>query len=266
MEALSFLIYPFAACALLIMIHAYFGMHILERGLIFVDLSLAQFIGIGIACSIYFGAEGMLMQVYLAGFAVLGGFILSFSRRITRYTNIEAFIGVLYVFSLAAGVLILDRSPHGTEALKTLLNGNIVWTGPGEILSTLILYTAVGILHAVFQKRFWTMSTRGEGAYGWELLFFLSFAVVLIKSIQIAGILQVFAFLIVPALTGRMMAARTVSALAWGWALGILSSIFGLFASYRWDLPAAPVIIGSMSLIYFIALVCSAHKKSAAGK
>ncbi len=255
MEALSFLIYPFAACVMLILIHAYFGMHILERGLIFVDLSLAQFIGIGIACSIYFGAEDPVRQLYLAGFAALGALILSFSRRIARHTNIEAFIGVLYVFSLATGVLILDRSPHGTEALKTLLNGNIVWTGPGEILSTAILYTAVGVVHVVFRKKFWRLSARGEGAYGWELLFFLSFAAVLIKSIQMAGILQVFAFLIVPALTGRMMSARNFPALAWGWTLGGLSSIFGLYASYRWDLPAAPVIIASMSMIYFIVLI-----------
>jgi zinc/manganese transport system permease protein len=259
MEALSFLFYPFAACVLLILIHVYFGMHILERGLIFVDLSLAQFIGIGIACSVFFGAEDIAKQIYPAVFAALGAFILSFSRRVARHTNIEAFIGVLYVFSLSAGVLILDRSPHGTEALKTLLNGNIIWTGPREILSTMILYVAVGVIHIVFRKKFWTLSARGKGAYGWELLFFLSFAAVLIKSIQMAGILQVFAFLIVPALTGKIIGGKTTATLIWGWALGALSSVFGLFASYRWDLPAAPAIIASMSMVYFTILFCKAR-------
>ena len=259
MEALSFLFYPFAACVLLIMIHVYFGMHILERGLIFVDLSLAQFIGIGIACSVFFGAEDITKQIYLAVFAALGAIILSFSRSIARHTNIEAFIGVLYVFSLSAGVLILDRSPHGTEALKILLNGNIIWTGPRELLSTLVLYASIGALHIVFRAKFRDLSAHGKGAYGWELLFFLSFAAVLIKSIQIAGILQVFAFLIVPALTGKIIAARNVFVLVWGWVLGGLSSLFGLFASYRWDLPAAPVIIASMSMVYFTILFCKAR-------
>ncbi|KAF0156356.1 MAG: zinc/manganese transport system permease protein [Syntrophaceae bacterium] len=259
MEALFFLFYPFAACVLLILIHVYFGMHILERGLIFVDLSLAQFIGIGIACSVFFGVEGITKQIYPAVFAALGAFILSFSRRIARHTNIEAFIGVLYVFSLSAGVLILDRSPHGTEALKTLLNGNIIWTGPKELLSTLVLYAFVGALHIIFRTKFWNLSAYGKGAYGWELLFFLSFAAVLIKSIQIAGILQVFAFLIVPALTGRIIAARNVSVLVWGWTLGGLSSLLGLSASYRWDLPAAPVIIASMSIFYLTTLFCKAR-------
>jgi zinc/manganese transport system permease protein len=96
----------------LILIHAYFGIHILERGIIFVDLSLAQFVGVGIALSFLFGYEGTERYIFSGAFAILGAFILAFSRRIARYTDIEAFIGVLYIFSFAASILILDRSPR----------------------------------------------------------------------------------------------------------------------------------------------------------
>ena len=96
------LIWPFAACVLIILIHAYFGIHILERGIIFVDLSLAKFVGVGIALSFLFGHEGTERYIFSVAFAVLGAFILAFSRRIARYTNIEAFIGVLYIFSFAS--------------------------------------------------------------------------------------------------------------------------------------------------------------------
>jgi len=151
MEVLSFLIWPFAACVLLILIHAYFGIHILERGIIFVDLSLAQFVGVGIALSFLFGYEGTERYVFSIAFALLGAIILSFSRRIAKFTNIEAFIGVLYIFSFAASILILDRSPHGLEEFKSILNGSIIWVDPQNVFYTFILYFIIAIPHFVFR-------------------------------------------------------------------------------------------------------------------
>jgi zinc/manganese transport system permease protein len=202
MEALNFLVYPFLACLLLIVIHAYFGIHILQRGIIFVDLALAQFIGIGIALSFLFGEKhGTILALV---FAVIGAFILSLSKRVARLVNIEAFIGVLYIFSLSAAILILDRSPHGLEEFKTILNGNIIWVTPHEVLTTFLVYGAVGILHFILRKQFLALSYEGKGTAFLEFLFFASFAVVLVKSVRMAGILQVFSFLVIPALIGRL--------------------------------------------------------------
>lgn len=255
MEAFSFFVYPLAACILLILIHAYFGIHILERGIIFVDLSLAQFIGIGIALACLGGHGGSGEYLLPAFFAVLGAFILSLSRRIAAYTNIEAFIGVLYIFSLTAAVLILDRSPHGTEEFKNILNGNIIWVGGREILLTFLLYGGIGVFHYAFRRRFFLLSQEGKGGFFWEFIFFCSFAAVLVKSVQIAGIMQVFAFLIIPALIGRLFTSSPFRVLLIGWLLGFSSSAFGLFASYRWDLPTAPLIVASLSIVYFLLLV-----------
>jgi len=255
MEAFSFFLYPLAACILLILIHAYFGIHILERGIVFVDLSLAQFIGVGIVCSFIFSHEGVMKHAFSVGFAVLGALILAFSRRLAKHTNIEAFIGVLYIFSLGIGMLILDRTPHGTEEFKTILNGNIIWITGEDLFYTFIIYAVIGIFHFIFRKRFFSLSSEGGGSYLWEFLFFLSFAIVLVKSVQMAGILQVFAFLIIPALIGKLFTEKPIKVLICGWLLGFLSSSFGLFASYQWDLPTAPLIVASLSILYFTMLL-----------
>jgi len=261
MEAFTFFIYPLAACILLILIHAYFGIHILERGIVFVDLSLAQFIGVGIACSFLFSHDGVMKYVFSVGFAVLGALILALSRRIVKYTNIEAFIGVLYIFSLGIGMLILDRTPHGTEEFKTILNGNIIWINGNDLFYTFIIYAVIGIFHFIFRKKFFSLSSNSEGSYLWEFLFFLSFAIVLVKSVQMAGILQVFSFLIIPALIGKLFTVKPLRVLIGGWLLGFLSSSFGLFASYKWDLPTAPLIVASLSILYFLMLLIKAIGK-----
>lgn len=254
METFNFLIYPFLACVLLILIHTYFGIHILERGIIFVDLCLAQFIGLGIALSLLMGYGGEDNYILFI-FAVLGASILTLSRRIARVTNIEAFIGTLYIFSLSASILVLDRSPHGLEQLKALLNGNILWTTRWDLLYTFILYSLVGCLHIVLSKRFFELSRRGSGGLPWEFLFFLSFALVLVSSVKLAGILQVFAFLVIPALTGRLYTDEPLKILLVGWLIGILASLLGITVSYLSDLPTSPVIVLSLCLIFFILLL-----------
>src|SRR4030042_4461092 len=172
MEALSFLLYPFLGCVALIIIHAYFGVHILERGIIFVDIALAQFIGIGIALSFFFGHKNSYL--FSIVFAVLGAFILSLSKKIAKSVNIEALIGVMYIFSFAASILILDRSPHGAEEFKSILNGNILWLTPKDVLSAFILYGLLGGVHFIFRKKFLSLTFYGNNRFAWEFLFFLT--------------------------------------------------------------------------------------------
>jgi zinc/manganese transport system permease protein len=253
MEAISFLIWPFLACLLLVLIHVYFGIHILERGIIFVDLALAQFIGIGIALAFAYGEEKTLPLSIL--FAFLGALILALSRKAARYVNIEAFIGVLYIFSFAAAILILDRSPHGMEEFKTIMNGSIIWVTPKEILSTSFLYGSVGALHFFLRRRFFALTFERKGNFLMEFLFFATFAVVLVKSVKIAGILQVFSFLVIPALIGRLFFRKQFSILLIGWLVGVIISFGGIYFSFRLDLPTAPLIVAGLAFSFFILLV-----------
>jgi zinc/manganese transport system permease protein len=252
-DTLIFLLYPFLACVLLVLIHAYFGIHILERGIIFVDLALAQFIGIGIAISFLFGEnESYLLPLV---FAVLGAAVLALSKWVSRYVNVEAFIGVVYIFSVSAAILILDRSPHGLEEFKTILNGNIIWVTPHELRSTFFIYAAVGLLHFFLRRQFLALSYEGKGTYVLELLFFLSFAMVLVKSVKLAGIMQVFSFLVLPALIGRLFSLKPFQVLIIGWVIGVAASVVGILLSYFLDLPTGPVIVAGMALAFFALLV-----------
>ncbi len=259
MEALNFLVYPFLACLLLIVIHAYFGIHILQRGIIFVDLALAQFIGIGIALSFLLGEEKSYLLSGL--FALIGAMILAVSKRAARHVNIEAFIGVLYIFSVSTAILILDRSPHGLEDFKTIMNGNIIWVTGGNLLATLIVYGLVGAVHVVLRKQFYALSFEGKGSFLLEFLFFASFAVVLVKSVQMAGILQVFSFLVIPALVGRLFFQQPLQVLMTGWSVGVLISMGGILLSYKLDLPTAPVIVMGLATVFFILLIIRYFRK-----
>ena len=256
MEALNFLLYPFLACVALVLIHAYFGIHILERGIIFVDIALAQFIGIGIALSFFLSYENTYSLSTV--FAVLGASILSLSRRIGNLINIEAFIGVLYIFSFAVSILILDRSPHGAEEFKAVLNGNILWLTPKEVLSAFVLYGILGAFHFAFRKRFLALTFESRNGLFWEFLFFLTFALVLVKSVRMAGILQVFSFLIIPALIGRLYTKAPFKILLIGWVAGLVASFIGIGVSYKLDLPTAPVTVASLSLVFVLLLIVKA--------
>jgi len=255
METLAFLVWPFGACLLLILIHTWFGVHILERGIIFVDLALAQFISIGIALSLL--ADGYRMPLAVL-FALGGALIMTFTRRVARHVNVEAFIGVLYIFSFAVCTLILDRTPHGMEEFKTILNGNILWVTPEALASTALLYGAVGLLHWLLRERFHDLTFKGEGPLWVEFLFFASFALVLVKSVMMAGILQVFSFLVVPALLGRLFFRSTGQILMAGWLAGTIMSSGGIAVSHLLDLPTAPVIVAGLALLFFVALAAKA--------
>lgn len=252
MDALSLLVWPFVACLLLILIHTWFGVHILERGIIFVDLALAQFISIGIALSLLLDGYRTPLAVL---FALAGALVMSLTRRIARHVNVEAFIGVIYIFSFAICTLILDRTPHGMEEFKSILNGNILWVTPEVLSSTALLYAAVGLLHWLLRRRFHLLTFRGEGSLGLEFLFFASFALVLVKSVMLAGILQVFSFLVIPALAGRLFFTGTGAILATGWIVGTMASGGGIALSHRLDLPTAPVIVAGMAALFAVLLV-----------
>lgn len=258
METVSFLLWPFGACLLLILIHTWFGVHILERGIIFVDLALAQFISIGIALSLL--ADGYRMPLAVL-FALGGALIMTFTRRVARHVNVEAFIGVLYIFSFAVCTLILDRTPHGMEEFKSILNGNILWVTPEALASTALPYGVVGLLHWCLRERFHELTFKGEGPLWVEFLFFGGFALVLVKSVMIAGILQVFSFLVVPALLGRLFFSSTGQILVAGWLAGTLVSSGGIAVSHLLDLPTAPVIVAGLALLFFVALALKAFSR-----
>ncbi len=253
---------PFLACLILTGIHAYLGIHVIERKIIFVDLSLAQIAALGATVAILFGFDLHGIAVY--GFSLAATFIgaIVFALTRTRKEKIpqEAIIGIVYAVSAALAILILSHAPEGDEHIRHMLVGNILLVTSPEILKMLILYSAVGILHWKFRERFLLISTRPEEAYRqkipvklWDLLFYLSFGLVVTSSVQIAGVLLVFSFLIVPAVIAMLFSDQVAKRLWIGWLAGAFTSLAGIALSYFADLPTGATVVCAFGAVLLAA-------------
>lgn len=251
---LELLLWPFVAGVVLAGIHGWFGQHVLARGVIFVDLSLAQMAALGLTVAILAGHPVQSEAGYWYAFAFAGGGALLFAaaRPLEHSVPQEAVIGIVYAVSAALGVLALDRAPQGAEHIKQLLIGSILSVTPGEIAELAILYAAVAAVHVVFRKPLLEASFDPAAAaahrrpvFVWDLVFYGSFAVVVTSSVRIAGVLLVFSYLIIPAALAALFAHRLLARLALAWTLGIAFTAGGLLASWHWDLPTGPAIVAT---------------------
>jgi len=239
-EALTFLWPSFLEAVCLVGIHAYFGIQVLARKVIFVDLALAQIAALGATVAFMLGhpAQSPATYGYSLAFTLLAAVLLALTRSWGTRVPQEALIGVIYVVAAAAAILLIDRAPQGAEHLKQILTGNILTSGLDEVAVIVPLYAAVGLLHWPLRHRL-----SGAGSLLWEFVFYASFGVVVTSSVAIAGVLLVFSFLIIPAAIGVMFASSLPRQLAIGWIVGTLTSAAGLAASFAFDLPTGAAMV-----------------------
>src|SRR3990172_5496420 len=234
--ALDFLLLPFLACLVLTAIHAYLGIHILARGVIFVDLALAQIAALGATVAFLLGhpLQSEAAYWYALAFASAGAVLFALSRPRTQRIPHEAIIGIVYVAAAAAAVLAVDRAPQGAEYIKAMLVGNILTVSEETLTRTAALYAGIGVLHWALRHRFLQISLdpeavaqEGRWVRAWDFAFYLSFGVVVTSSVRMAGVLLVFAFLIIPAAAGALFAGAVWARLVLGWILGTAASVAG---------------------------------------
>jgi zinc/manganese transport system permease protein len=265
MSILGFLLMPFLAGLILTGIHAYLGVHVVERGVIFVDLSLAQIAALGTTIAYLAGHDlhDPVTYFWSLGFTIVGAAIFALTR-VHRETRIpqEAIIGIVYAVSAAAAILAMSKAPEGTEHLKDMLVGNILTVSWREIITTLILYTLVGIFHYVFRKRFLAISIDANAAAAsgmnvkfWDFLFYTSFGFVVTSSVTIAGVLLVFSYLIVPSVAAMLFSRRIGVRLAIGWTMGAIVSAAGILASFQLDLPTGATIVCTFGVALVILAI-----------
>ena len=255
---------PLVAALILVGIHGYLGIHIIARGVIFVDLALAQVAAFGYTMGTLLGlAHGSLAAYGLSvGATLLGALVLSFSRIEHEHVTQEALIGVVYVTASAATILLAAQAPRGAEHVEELLTGTLLWVTWPEILKTGLIYAAVGAIHWFLHDRFFTISLEPEVAAeegwrlrSWDFLFYGLFGVVVTSSVEIAGVLVVFSFLVIPAVIAFLFASRPSALLAIAWTVGTLSTVVGLFASFQFDLPTGPIVVCVFALALVVALL-----------
>jgi zinc/manganese transport system permease protein len=262
MDLFAFLLVPFLAGLILTGIHAYLGLHVVERGVIFVDLSLAQIAALGTTVAYLAGNDLHSQATYFwsLGFTIAGAAIFALTRLHgeTRVPQ-EAIIGIVYAVSAAAAILAMSKAPEGTEHLKDMLVGNILTVSPREVLVTAILYAIVGAFHYVFRRRFLAISMDADAAAAsglrvkfWDFLFYTSFGFVVTSSVAIAGVLLVFSYLIVPSVAAMLFANTIAKRLVFGWAMGAIVSAIGILLSFQLDLPTGATIVCTFGVVLTI--------------
>jgi zinc/manganese transport system permease protein len=262
MTIFQILLPAFVASLILTGIHAYLGVHVVERGVIFVDLSLAQIAALGTTVAYLAGYDLHSNTAYLfsLSFTFLGAAIFAMSRshRKTRIPQ-EAIIGIVYAVSAAVAILVMSKATQETEHLKEMLVGNILSVSWPELFKTAALYSVVGLFHYIFRRRFLLISMneaeaqrQGINIRLWDFLFYMSFGFVVTSSVAIAGVLLVFCFLIVPSVSAMLFTERLGPRLAIGWTMGAIVSAAGVMLSFELDLPTGAAIVATFGAALLI--------------
>src|SRR6516162_11071659 len=263
MDVFAFLLAPFVASLILTGIHAYLGVHVVERGVIFVDLSLAQIAALGTTIAVLYGLDPHGRYTYFVSllFTFIGAAVFSMIRGQKARIPQEAVIGICYAVASAAAILAMSKSVQETEHLKEMLVGNILTVSWFEVKKTAALYGAIGLFHYIFRRKFLLISldpeaaeARGISTRFWDFLFYASFGFVVTSSVAIAGVLLVFCYLIVPSVGAMLFADRIGPRLAIGWTMGTLVSALGCYFSVVFDTPTGATIVCTFGAV----LVCMA--------
>ena len=258
---LQFLAPAIAASLIIAGIHAYLGLHVVERGVIFVDLSLAQIASLGAAIAVLQGADAHDPIIYWMslGFTLIGALIFAMIKGQEAHIPQEAIIGISYAVASAAVILTMSKATGEAEHLKDMLVGNILSVQWPEVGLTAAIYLAIGVFHYMFRKRFLEISVdpkavaaRGISVRFWDFLFYASFGFVVTRSVAIAGVLLVFCYLIVPSIGGMLFSERIGVRLVIGWVMGVVVSMLGMYLSVLYDLPTGATIVCTFGLVLIL--------------
>lgn len=252
----------FVAALLLLGLHSYLGIHVIARGVIFVDLAIAQMAALGWTAAVIVGFEAGSLSAYLVGLftTLIAAGLFSVSRMGHRYITQEAIIGIVFVVASAATILLASQAPRGAEHVEELLTGSLLWVTWPTIARIGIVYAVLGLLQWLLRRRFLTISLQPELARsagwsvrGWDFLFYVLFGVMVTLSVEVAGVLLVFSFLVIPAVVAFLFTGKPARLLAIAWASGSLATVGGLLVSYTEDLPTGPVVVCAFGLVLILA-------------
>ena len=261
--------YPFVQMALLAAlvlagIHSYLGFHVVSRGVIFVDISMAQAAAFGAVVAMILGFATHSWTAYFISlsFTLAGAALISVARTSDNRVPQEAFIGIIYAGFSAGAILLLANHPGGTEELEQTLTGSLLTMRLDDLVSTALLYSAIGVFHYLLRARFFRLSEDRAGAIRdgwsvgwWDFLFYASFGLVVTSSVHIAGVLLVFSFLVIPPVIALLFTKKKGPRLAIGWLVGFLGSLIGIAVSIGLNLPAGPSIIGVLNLLLVLSVI-----------
>ncbi len=265
-ELLSLMKWPLIASLILPWLLVYLGLHIVQRGVIFVDLALAQTAAFGTCMSMVVGYDIHDWQSYAfsLGFTFVGAVVLTFTRSRDQRVPQEALIGIVYVVAAAAAILALSKSAGGKEELQRSLVGELLVVPPAEVMKTFGLFVAVGIVHFLFRRKFLTISADAERAAAeglnvrwWDFVFYMLFGLVVTSFVHIGGVLLVFTYLVVPAVCATYLVNSIGAKFAVGWGIATLSSVVSLAITAKEDLPIGAAIVCALGVALILVAIVS---------
>ena len=267
MDELIFFLPPFFMCLILVGIHCYLGLHVLKRGVIFVDRSLAQVAGLGTTVALLLGVDHNSTASYFIslGHTFIVGILFAWARKVENKISQEVLIGIVYALASALVILVVNNLSHGAEHIKEIMVGRILWVSWDEVIKTGLIYSVVAGIHYYFRKQIIAVSFEGRVANRefWDFVFFALFGIVITSSVGVAGILLVFSFLIVPALVSTFFKSEMKDRLVFGWVFGFFVCVLGMILSYKWDLPGGAILVVCFTVIPILMLPFLSRNKIA---
>jgi zinc/manganese transport system permease protein len=272
----QFILVPLLASLVLLTLTSYFGIHVLKREIIFIDIALAQITVLGSVIALYLehtfhihevmigniNLSNTLAYVFSLVFCLGAALIFTFLKNPKIKIPIEAFIGIAYALATTAAVIILDKGAGGDVHLHDMLTGVLLWTSWAQLIRLVIVFIIVGGFQFIFRKKFIQLTDFYMGKSPaitrqklWDFLFYFSFGIMIIESVRIAGVLTVFAFLIIPASISALFSMQWRQRIIIGLVSGLLASILGLLLSLTLDLTASPLIILFLGVILLLAVI-----------
>lgn len=257
MFSLSFMTQAFIAAVITGLVLSYFGVHVVGRGIVFVDLALGQISSLGVAVAAYLETGETWIPIAAT---LVGAFLLSLIKIKDKRLKQEAIIGIIYAIASAVTVLLISKSPHGDSNIQEVLFGNILAVSWEQILTLGIVFGALAVLHLIYYKKFFELTELFENRDGdeiglfniWNFLFYLSIGLAIVFAVEIGGVIPVFAFLIIPGVCGIMLSKSDLKVVLWAGGLSILGAFFGLNLSYNYDFPAGSSIVAVLGILFVI--------------
>ena len=267
-EAVQFLFPSFIACLTILGILGYLGIHVLEREIIFIDIALAQIAVTGSTLAFILFRQQMteennyILRLFAICFTLIAAAFFSYvSKRVSQISQ-ETVIGVSYAVAAAATLFLLATAAGSDVHMEEMLTGSILWAGWPDIIHCAVVFAAAGIFQYIFSKKFIRISSDYEGAekYGlnvmwWDFLFYASMGIVITYTVEIAGVLLTFSFLIITATFASLFAQTMRNRLLIAWIFGAFASLCGLIFSFRYDFSCGPSIISFLGLFLIIASI-----------
>jgi zinc/manganese transport system permease protein len=235
---------------------SYLGVHVVGRGIVFVDLALGQISSLGGAFAVFIGYGLTTIPVV---FTLLGALLISLIDIRDKRLKLEAIIGIIYAFASAVTVLLISKTPHGDSDIQEVLFGNILSVNFKQITITCIVFGALMLMHVIFRKKFFELTESFEvsnietkGFNVWNFLFYISIGLSIVFAVRISGVIPVFSYLIIPSVCAIILARSNRAVVIVAMIISLLGSFIGLNVSFHFDFPAGSSIVATLGFCFIL--------------